>query len=688
MPAIFHKLPHLRFLIPLISGILLEHFTNSQLLQITFFVLFILFIILSIIYSYIRSYSKRWVFGVAIFLFFVVAGSVAYSSQEKKSSWDVPPSENTYICQLTNIPVEKEKTFLCHVKLTSLIDNGKNKDINKNIIAYIRKDSLSEKLSVGDRIFIRATINPPRNNGNPGEFDYASYLKRQGICGITFLKSSDWKFTKEQNQIGIKQQALLCREKLLSIYETLNLQPNEKSILAALTLGYKHDLSPELRNSFSVTGAGHVLAVSGLHVGIIYMITNFLLLPVGRYSKKIKIVKYILLILFLWGFAFITGLSPSVVRAVSMFSLSSIAIVVNRKASIFNTICVAAFIMLLYNPFYLFDVGFQLSYSAVIAIVLLQSRLQRILLLKNRFLKAIWSLITVSVAAQMGTLPLVVYYFNQFPNYFILTNLLVIPLTYLIIAFAILALVFHTIFGDCWIVRDLLEWLLKLMNQGVFHIETMPFSSIQHIHINEFEVLLLFLLMISGCVFLLKKRFFLLTTALGCLLSLIVIHTIRTHQFESQSYIAFYHQKTAPVVQIISGCNNYIATNDSVFSARNKWLKNNSNEPILLTFPFFYEDLFFCDSFISFKNKKIYMLTDNELTNRSSKSPLNIDYLLIGNKFSGKLNQVLALFNPREIILDASLPAYTSKRLQKECEEHSMLYHDIAEQGALQIFCK
>lgn len=614
-------------------------------------------------------------FGVVVFSFFMLTGIVSYSFQEEKSTWDIPPSENTYIGRLTDIPVEKEKTFLCRMELMSLIDKGKEKPINENIIAYIRKDSLSEKLSVGDRMLIYAKINPQRNNGNPNEFDYASYLKRQGISGITFLKSSDWMLTGKQRSIGVKQRALLYREKLLAVYETLNLQTDEKAVLSALTLGYKHDLSPELKNSFSVTGAGHVLAVSGLHVGIIFMITNFLLLPIGRYNNKIRIAKYVFIIVLLWGFAFITGLSASVVRAVSMFTIASVAIIINRKASIFNTICVAAFIMLLYNPYYLFDVGFQLSYLAVVAIVLLQPRLEGVLFVKNRFLRPVWSLITVSVAAQLGTFPFVVYYFNQFPNYFILTNFLVIPLTYLIIATAIFSLMLHAAFGNCWIVKDVLEWLLKFMNQGVSYIEAMPFASVRDIHIHEFEVLLLFLLMIGGCIFLLKKRFSQLMIALSCLLSLLIIQTVKTYQFENQSYIAFYHQKTAPIVQFVSGRGNYVVTTDSIAASSNKQLKNKTIEPTILTVPF-----------VSFKNTRVYILTDNQFANHQSVSRLPVDYLVIGSKFSGKMEHALSLFNPEKIVLDASLPTYVSRRLQKECAEQHVVFHDIAEQGALQIF--
>ena len=589
------------------------------------------------------------------------------------------------------MPVEKEKTFLCHAKALFLVNENNRKSIQKDILIYIHKDSLSENLSAGGQLFIQAQVRPPRNNGNPNEFDYAGYLKRQGICGITYLKASDWRLLEKQASVGLKQQALLYRTKLLSVYETLNLQPDEKAILSGLIFGYKQELSPELKNSFSVTGASHVLSVSGLHVGIIYMITSFLLFPIGRNNNRIRIAKEFLIVLLLWCLAFITELSPPVVRAVSMFTLASVAIAINRKASIFNTICVSAFIMLLYNPFYLFDVGFQLSYSAVIAIVLLQPHLQQILPLKNRILKSIWSLLTVSVAAQLGTFPFVVYYFNQFPNYFLLTNLLVIPLTYLITLFAMLSLVLQSAVGNCWFIKDVLAFFLKCMHQSISSIESMPYSSTRNININEIEVIMLFLLIIAGFSFWMKNRFNTLITILTCLSILITIRFVKNQQTANQSYITFFYQRTTPAVNIISGKNNFVVTNDMQsmsYAAKNEWLKKNATEPFLLTFPFFHKELFFNDSFIVYKNKRIFILMDNAYLNQQAINPLRVDYLLIGKDFSGKIEQTLLRFNPQQVVLDASLPAYISRRLHQECLEQHIVCHDIAQQGALQVFCK
>ena len=636
--------------------------------------------------SPVKSFIFRWIFGCGVTFFFLAIGMVIFFYQNKQNTWNLSNEERIYVCQLTETPIEKEKTFLCPLALIASVDNSNYIPVKKSIIAYISKDSLSANLQPGVKLLIKANVSPPKNNGNPEEFDYAFYLKQQGFSGIAFVKQTHWKIIENSGNPTIQQLALRCRSHLLSIYESLNLSSDEKAIVSAITLGYKEDLSPELKQRFSIAGVNHILSVSGLHVGIIFLITNFLLYPIGRNNKKFNILKYGIILIFLWCFAFITGLPPSVIRATTMFSLATIALILNRKSSIFNTICVSAFGMLLYNPFYLFHIGFQLSYLAVFSIVLLQPYLQQSIQVKNPIIKPIWALVTVSIAAQIGTCPLVLYYFHQFPTYFIFANLLVIPITYLITAFAILSLFLESFFGNSWFIKDLLEYCLSFMNNSITVIEQLPYASIQPIWLNQIEVILVFLLLFSCFLFYLKKHFANLTIFFCSLIILLISFNIKLYQSERQSSIAFFYQKESPAINIIHGKNNYLLTEDTTriaYTAKSYWMKNKVKQPILLTESMIHDNIFYDKQFIHFKSKSIVVLTNNDLSNYQSSIKLPVDYLVIGKGFSSKLEQITQLISPKEIILDASLPPYVSNRLQQECKEQRISYQNITEEGAL-----
>lgn len=689
-----HKTPFVRFLLPLICGILVQHYTNGVFLRIVAFSLSFIFLLYALFSSKNSAtiYKNRWSFGVGIFCFFFACGPLLYHIKNERNTWSFSSEEAIYSCRIIDTPVEKEKTFLYRLHVNHLLDKTTLFSIDKQILCYISKDSLSKKLSVGGELLINARITPPKNNGNPDEFDYAFYLKQQGISGIAFVQQSHWSLLDSYTHLNIKQIALQFRSKLISIYESFHLPTDEKAILSAITLGYKADLSPELKDRFSSSGASHVLAVSGLHVGILFMVTGFILAPFGRSNNRSRILKNVLIIVFLWIFAFITGLSPSVVRAVTMFSLSITARIINRDSSIFNSICVSAFIMLIYNPLYLFDVSFQLSYSAVISIIIFSPHLQSLFTLKNYFLKSLWGLITVSIAAQIGTFPFVLYYFHQFPHYFILTNIIIIPLAYLIIMLSIAALFTHVVFGNTFILKELLKYCLSFMNNSISKINNLPYASTQDIWLHPMEVILIFAIVIFCCYFLLKKRFLTCVLTLSSCIILLFFQVTKNYQSNHQSYITFFSQRKSPVINVVQGKDNYVYTTDvssACYVGKNTWMKNGLQNPFFLISSFQNEFLYYQGEFICFGDETVYILTDNKMINAHEvKKPVPVNYLLVGNKFSGSIEQVLFMFSPKMIVLDATLPYYICERLQKECEDKSLPYHNLAQNGALTVYCQ
>jgi len=341
---------------------------------------------------------------------------------------EVPWLDSTRILRLTvmDYPVEKARTY----RYTA-----------GNIYLYLSKDSARTFPELGDIVSVRTTVRRPDSLGS---FDYARYLRRQGIAGLAFARSQDWQIVGHTEHLSLTMRARRLQHRLCERYRELGISDAESGTLSALTLGYREDLEPDIKRSFQRAGASHILAVSGLHTGIIYAVITLLITCFGRFKplyedRLHRCINGIIIIVIMWGYALLTGLSPSVTRSVLMLTLMQIAYICYRNPLSLNTVAAAAFFILVFRPNDLFSVSFQLSFAAVLSIIILVKPFNRLLplpLTSHRFLR--WTtqylrdLVTVSLAAQIGTLPLTLYYFGQTCNYFILTNLVVIPLAFIL----------------------------------------------------------------------------------------------------------------------------------------------------------------------------------------------------------------------------------------------------------------
>lgn len=397
--------------------------------------------------------------------------------------------EQFYLVQVTKAPRLKEKSISLQVKLiATAIENGEGQ-----AMLYIRKNKAAQRLKYGDRIWVKTQLSflePPKN---PYEFDYRDYLNLKAIYFQSFVDSTQWKFESSGHGNALIAGSINLRNQLMKKLELWDLASAEAAITKALLLGYRDEVDDELLASYSAAGATHVLAVSGLHVGIIYVVAGYLLFFLkGR--RLGELVRSILLVLLLWCYALLTGLSPSVVRAATMFTFVAVGSNLGKKTSIYNTILVSAFLLLALKPTYLFEVGFQLSYLAVFGIVWLQPRFQSVWQPKSWVLRQVWGISTVSLAAQIATFPMGLYYFHQFPGLFLVSNLMVIPLVTLLMYIGLSTLVLQLIYG-LWIP---LLWcyngLLQLMNTGVRWVQGFDGFLWNQIHINRVELVVFYLL--------------------------------------------------------------------------------------------------------------------------------------------------------------------------------------------------
>lgn len=482
LSELLRKAPFLRIIVPFIGGI----FAGEYLTTLPVFYPVIGLGLLSSGLFILNKTSFRFEFFFGIVLSFLFFGIGFFRTNNQKFNPE-NYTDQEYFAVLDEYPVEKNKTF----KAIILPVNHSEK-----ILAYFPKLSALEHVNPGDILFLKGRPELINNNGNPFEFDYKEYLKYRKIGHQIFLKEDSFRFIPNQNRQNLRYKALILRNNLIRILQKNGLEGETLNVITSIALGARDELDKETLQSFANTGVIHVLSVSGLHVGIIFVVLNYLL----AFMRRIKwgdIFLMLLLLSALWFYAFITGLSPAVLRATTMLSFFVIGRGINRNSNIFNTLAVSAFVLLFINPFMLFNVGFQLSYLSVIAIVLFQPCLYRLLHFKHFLPDKIWICLTVSVAAQIGVFPLTIAYFHQFPIYFWLTNLLVIIQSTLLIYLTFFIILISPIIPIAGrLVAPVLQWNTDGMLWSVKNIETLPYAVISDIYV-PWDTMLLSIIIIS-----------------------------------------------------------------------------------------------------------------------------------------------------------------------------------------------
>ena len=558
MNNLTQKIPTLRITIALSIGILIGKLSNFN--PILFITLGTLLIVILIFLN--RNYNYRFekLFGWFVLFIFLIFGILIYHINNKKPKFY---QQGNFVASVLESPEEKANSYKSLLKIYAVVNRDSIFEMNENVLVYFEKEDHAQRLMPGNTIVFHRSPEEIKNNGNPYEFDYAAYLARKKIYRRIYLSSDDWKYTEIQKS-SAKIYAERTREKLLKIYHDQNLGVNETEILSALTLGYKRGLDPETKRVFSAAGAMHVLAVSGLHVGILFGIFTLLF----GFLRKQKYGKYLFILLaitLLWSYAFITGLSPSVMRAATMFSLVCIASNINRRANIYNSLAASAFLLLLINPNNLFEVGFQLSYAAVFGIVFLQPKLARLWPVQNKLIKFFWTLLTVSIAAQLATFPITSYYFNQFPSYFWLTNLLVIPAVFVLIVLGVALLTFSSVPFLGSLLALITKWSIKAIFSVLSGIEQLP-ASVLEINIHTIELLFLLCSFFFGYIFINKTRARTLIIMLIALFGLASTNLLIQFRQMQKSELIVYNHSTDLVLQLIHGRHNYVLSLQNIDS--------------------------------------------------------------------------------------------------------------------------
>ncbi|MDT7832301.1 ComEC/Rec2 family competence protein [Flavobacteriaceae bacterium S356] len=401
------------------------------------YVAFALFIILILLRR-----SKLYFFSVWLF-FFCIGVAVVYAQDDRNYSTYYGHHKKDNASAV--IAIQKElKSSTYNYKYEATILQLDTTPVRGNILLNLDKDSIEKRLKVGDILFLKPKIEKVSSPLNPHQFDYGSYLEKQGIYHQVFVKNSEY-VIMEQRQNSLQTMASEIRNSIeISLRKSI-VDKDVLGVMNALLLGQRRDISVGLIESYTKAGAIHILAVSGLHVGILLLIFSYVLGPIER-IKNGKFYKTLIVVVLLWMFALIAGLSASVVRAVTMFTFVAFGMMTKRSGGVLNALLSSAFFLLLIKPLFLFDVGFQLSYLAVFGIVWIQPMISNLWKPKYTIVNKLWQLSTVSIAAQAMILPLSLYYFHQFPGLFIISNLVIVPFLGMILLGGIL-IIFLSLIG-------------------------------------------------------------------------------------------------------------------------------------------------------------------------------------------------------------------------------------------------
>jgi competence protein ComEC len=482
----FAEFPFLRYAFFFISGILLYSWINHW----PFFYFYSVLLVIYFLYAFIifiNSYKERFGFRVLIpflaYLQLLLAGITSCYlkdiQHDQNNLINAPYQVDSYLAVVLDYDQSKPNSFANRVSLKKVFDGKTWKEAKGEVLLYHK---LMLSLSPGDLVWIWGSpqkIDPP---SNPHEFDFGNFMLNQQISHQHFV-SAQITMVGKIKEFPIENFFMQIRSGIMGEIDRKFTEPKSNQIAKALLLGQKKILDKDISEAYSTAGAMHVLAVSGLHVGIIYGFF-FLFFKPYRLSKPYRILYLTLIILLIWAYAMLTGMSASVMRAATMFTLMAMAQMNSRNPSIFNAIALSSLILLVFDPFLLYAVGFQLSYVALLGIVLVQPLLVGLWLPKTRVMEYTWQITTVGIAAQLATFPISGYYFHSFPVYFLLSNLIAIPGAFLIMSFGVPFMVFNSVPLMGTILAWITEKAISMVNYLIFWIQALPFSKISDLYLS------------------------------------------------------------------------------------------------------------------------------------------------------------------------------------------------------------
>lgn len=686
MLSYIKRIPLLRLLLPFIGGLIGCAFLIELVpikVGLVWWVLAALALVIILMIVFKRaSFSQRWGFGALVNLAFVAIGglSILINSPElyPNSLVHDDGNEKVWLIEIEEEPVEKVRS----VKLIVHAIRVDSSNVSGKAFIYLEKTEAAKTLQNGDKLLIKASLNPISTPGNPHEFNYPRYLRFHGVFRQAYLTTEHWLWVGGRDGFDLLASIAGFRMVLLNRLDSSIFSVQERAIVAALTLGYKEELDPETTRAFSGAGAMHVLAVSGLHVGILYA----MIMGMFTFLTRIKngdMIRAILVITLLISYAMLTGMSASVFRASTMFSFVAWAKASKRYSNIYNTLTASAFVLLLLDPYLIMQVGFQLSYAAVIGIVFLHPKLFSLLVIKNRMLDSLWNITCVSLAAQIATFPLGLLYFHQFPNYFLFSNWVVIPLATFIM-YAGMGL-----FTLGWIpfltmpLCMILKWLALGLNEFVNLVRELPFSMLQGIDISAVETVLIYCVIASFALLTANRNFKFTYLMLGSISVLFFLQISETISQEQQQNLLVYNVRKGFALDLVSGKDHLFVADERIVKDKNSMLFHvEHNWWAMGLGPYKRLDSISMghqNTGVLFEiNQNLVWLPPSIIDSIPS---IAVDLLVIRDSEGTDWGSVLSTICVNQIVIGQNLGYLDVKKIRGLCEQKDIRLHDCRQSG-------
>lgn len=681
------KNPFIRLLFPLIAGIIVQWSA-----QINEKVLWLIVVVCAVVVTafffipLIKRYSLAFLTGLATCILFFCFGSllVWYKDIRHNENWfgNHYNGQNTLIVALDEPPVEKIKSIKADATVSYLINGKEFLSAKGKIILYFKKDSSLPRLEYGSQIIFNKPLQEIKNSGNPGGFDYKRYSLFHGITHQVYLKPDEFIILKEKKEKWLDKFLYSTKGKVLNILRRDIKTDKELGLAEALLIGYKNDLDQALVQSYTNTGVVHIIAISGLHLGLIYWLLVLLFKPLQK-RKNLKWLRPVLIIAGLWMFSLLAGGQASVLRSAVMFTCIVVGASLSKKTSIYNTMALSAFILLCYDPYWLWDVGFQLSYAAVLSIIIFMRPIYNWFYFPNKLIDFIWKLNSVTLAAQILTVPVSIYHFHQFPNYFILTNFVAVPLSSIIVLGEIFFCAISFIHPIATLVGKVLSWLIWLMNSYIERIEALPFSLWDGLLINVGQAILLIVFVSCTGYWLLEKSKTGLKIGLAALTGFVISRSYSFIQTERQQKIIVYNVPQHRAIDFVDG-RNYLFVGDSDLLA-DGFARNFHLKPTRVLYRI--NETRKLNALSGFENHYIYsgrniLLIDKSLSFMQPKEKPAIDLLVISNNPKVYITKLAGSFNIKQVVFDGSVPVWKLDYWKKDCDSLHIPYYDVSEKGA------
>ena len=686
---VWKRAPFIRLLLPLVAGIILEWYLQIPVAicivgAASFTIAYLLFFLFPIAVRFKLQSLQAIILNLLLISFGLII--TWQKDVQHTSTWfgQYYQDSDYLVVRIDEPLIEKSKSYKADGYVESLMHHDSLISCTGKVLLYFPKDSLKPPLQYGDKILINKNLQRIKNSGNPGAFNYQRYAAFQSTFHNVFLKQKDWVKLEEKNANRFKQLILQSRENILSILQkNIPANKDELGIAEALLIGYTNDLDKDLVQAYSNTGVVHIIAISGMHLALIYGLLVWLFARIPLINKS-KIIQVVLILSCLWLFSLLTGAAASVLRSAVMFTFIAVGKNLSKQSSIYNSLAASAFVMLCYNPYFLWDVGFQLSYLAVMGIIIFQKSIYNWLYIKNKGVNEVWKLMAISLSAQILTFPICIYYFHQFPNLFLITNIIAVPLSSVILFTEIGLVAFSWIPFVGSYLGKIVGWMVWCMNKIILWVSHISFAVWDNIPSTVATTWLLYAFVIGIGIWLLNKNKNAFRLAIFCLFGFTLLQAYGNLQIRNQQKIIVYNVPQHQAIDFVNG-NNFLFLGDSIllvdgvlqnFHLKPARIALQLNNRVNTMATVFQQQLFY-----QIGNKKV-MVIDKSLQFEPVQQKIDVDMIIISKSPKLYMAQLAGIFNCRQYIFDASNSLWKIGQWQKDCKALHLNFHSIPAEGA------